>query len=525
MKRLAQGRYGLPLVAGVLFGWSYYLPVLALNVLAFVPLLYWMDRERRSSAYRRLAGGFLFGLVAHAFTIHFMYAMARFSWLAWPLYAAVVLLFAVRISLSVALAGWLRSRTGFSFGLLLPLCWMPFEWIQTFGDLRLTADHLAYSLARYPFLVQFADLLGPYGVGAILLAVNGLIYESLALRGRPTGRRAGLALALLLALVLGYDAWAWSRELPGAGTLRVGLVQPNIAQRDKLDPATAERQWEVLERLTRQAAALDPDVIVWPESSWPWPLYHWLERPDTRAIGELQAFVRELGVPLVAGVEYVQVRSVDDYDLYNAAMVIDADGAIRPEWSAKVYLVPFTESLPFRGLLEDWIGDRQGEWVWLSGGFHPGPERELLNVDGTRTGVLVCYEQLFPDLARDLRNKGAAFQLIITNDAWFGRTLFQRYQADAPRLRAIENRSEFVRVANTGISGRVDRKGRFHEATALFEPAVQVHEIELAGPPTPYDRLGDVVVWVLLAGLAAVVALARSGRFPPSSVEIGASTA
>lgn len=517
MRRLAESRYGLPLIAGLLLAWAYYLPPPVLNLLAFVPLLYWLDRERGGSTYRRLAGGFLFGLVTHLITIHFMYAMARFSWLAWLLYAAIVLLFALRISLIVALAGWLRERTGFSWGLLLPACWLPFEWIMTFGDLRMTVDHVSHSLSKYPFLVQFADLLGPYGVGAFMLAVNGLAYEALLLRGRPAGRRAAVALGLVLALVLGYDTWAWNRALPDAGRIRVGLVQPNISQKDKLDMATAPRQWEVLERLTREAAALEPDVIVWPESSWPWPLYHWLDRPDTRVMRDLQALVREIGIPLVAGVEYVQVRTVDDYDLYNAAMVIDANGTIRPEWSAKVYLVPFTESLPFRGLLEDWVGDRGGEWVWLAGGFRPGPERALLDVDGTQTGALVCYEQMFPDLARGLRNKGAAFQLVITNDAWFGRTLYQGYQADALRMRAIENRSEFVRVANTGISGRVDRRGRFHEATTLYEPAVQAHDIELAGPPTLYDRGGDVIVWLVLAGLAAFVALAlkRGGRIRP----------
>jgi apolipoprotein N-acyltransferase len=127
----------------------------------------------------------------------------------------------------------------------------------------------------------------------------------------------------------------------------------------------------------------------------------------------------------------------------------------------------------------------------------------------------VCYEQLFPDRARRLRNAGANLQLVLTNDAWYGRTPFQWYQANAVRLRAIENRSAFVRAANTGISGFVDRRGRYHERTALFEQAVAVSDVAVAGDPTLYDRLGDVVVVVAALTLAVVAGLAATSRTRP----------
>ena len=66
---------------------------------------------------------------------------------------------------------------------------------------------------------QFADVLGPYGVGAFLLVVNGLLYEAIAARARPAGRRAWVSLAIVLAAVLAYDAWAWNRPEPEDGTL------------------------------------------------------------------------------------------------------------------------------------------------------------------------------------------------------------------------------------------------------------------------------------------------------------------
>jgi apolipoprotein N-acyltransferase len=118
-------------------------------------------------------------------------------------------------------------------------------------------------------------------------------------------------------------------------------------------------------------------------------------------------------------------------------------------------------------------------------------------------GVSVCYEELYFDLQRGLRNADARIQAVITNDAWFGTTFFQTYQANTVRLRAIENRSSFVRVANSGISMFVDPLGRDAERTALEVEDVRVAELPLAGEPTLYDRIGDVPAWAALAAFVA----------------------
>jgi apolipoprotein N-acyltransferase len=249
-------------------------------------------------------------------------------------------------------------------------------------------------------------------------------------------------------------------------------------------------------------------LIIWPETARPRPLYHWLDRPRTYAMPDVQYLASELGIPFLVGVEYVRVRSREDYDLFNAAMVVDADG-VDPAWYGKVYLVAFSEALPFRGLFGPLIEGRGGQWRWVSGGFSPGVRDELLQVDGMPVGVLVCYEQMFADLTRGMRNAGARLQVVITNDAWFGRTLFQRYQADAVRLRAIESRTDFVRAANTGISGFVDRRGRFHDDTPLFEEAVRVRDVELGSQRTVYDRIGDAIMWPVLLGLFGAILIAR----------------
>jgi apolipoprotein N-acyltransferase len=508
-----RGAWRLPALSGVLYGTSFLSgPFLALSFTAFLPLLAWLHGRPRASGHARLAAGFAFGLVAYLIGLHFMYAMLSFSWLAALLYVAMSAAEALRFAVTVVLLGWLRQRTGLSWALLLPLCWLPCEWLETWGDLRMTADHLAYSVARYPFLVQFADVVGPYGVGGVLLVANGLLFETVASWRRPAGRRALAGLIALAVVVLAYDAWAWTRPLDSHGRLRVGLVQPNVPIAVKHDDRTLDEQWTTLAELSRQAAREGARLILWPESARPFPVLHRLDRPETFAMPEVQALARSLDAAFVVGVEYARMRGTDDYELFNAALAVDSGGRLLEQWGAKVYLVPFTEGVPFEGLLGPLVKGRGGEWHWLSGGFTPGPQLPLLDIAGTRVGLLVCYEQLFPELARRLRNSGAELQAVITNDAWWGRSYFQSFQANALRLRAIENRTAFVRVANTGISGFVDSRGRYHQRTKLFEQAVEVRDVELSSRRTIYDRTGDLVAWLAVAGLAATAVAARGAQ-------------
>jgi apolipoprotein N-acyltransferase len=312
-------------------------------------------------------------------------------------------------------------------------------------------------------------------------------------------------------VVAAYDAWAWNREQPASGTLRVGIVQPNVPLAIKRRGEEPSEQWRKLAALTREAARRGAQLIVWPETARPLPLYHRVAEPETFAMAEVQALARSTGVPLLVGVEYVRVTDGERHELYNAAMAVDEHGRLLDDWGAKVYLVPFTEVVPFRKLLGPLLEGRGGEWAWLSGGFDPGPRSALIDLAGARIGTLVCYEQLFPDLARELRESGAQLQVVITNDAWWRRSLFQPYLANALRLRAIENRTDYVRVANTGISGFVDAHGRYRARTKLFEEAVVVQDVRLTERRTVYSRTGDLVAWVAIAGLAGAALGSRGG--------------
>jgi apolipoprotein N-acyltransferase len=513
-ERWARHPWKLPALAGVLLACGYFtLGLVVPNLFALVPLLVWIDAnlDRPWRVWRD--AGLVFGMSLNLLILSWMRSMLVFSFLAVFAYLGLALVFAVGLSAAVIALAWMRKRTRWSFVILLPAVWLTLEWAQAHGDLRMTAQHLGQSLGTVPFLVQFADLAGPYGVGLVLLLSSALLYEAWRASSRVRRARALAAWGLLSAAVLGYDAWAWTHPPPASGTLRIAFLQPNVPLTLKMDPADDQRQDRLLAELTRKAAAMKAQVVIWPETARPRAVYFRPDHPQTYAMPEVQVLAKETGVTIVVGAEYVVVRDKDRYDAYNAAFVVHPDGRLDPIWAAKVYLVPFVETVPFEFLLGPLLAGRGGWARWLGGGFLPGPEATPLPVAGTSLGISVCYEELYFDLQRGLRNAGARVQAVITNDAWFGTTFFQTYQANTVRLRAIENRSSFVRVANTGISMFVDPLGRDAQRTELLTQEVRVSDVALTDVRTVYDRIGDVPAWAAIAMFAVAGFLGwRRGR-------------
>ncbi len=477
------------------------------GLVGFVPLLLWVDghRDRGWRDVRR--AGIAFGLGLYPAILYWFYSMLAVSWLAVFAYLGLALVFTAGATAALLVLWWTRRLGRWPFAVLLPAAWLSMEWLEAQTDLRMTAQHVAHAFAGTPFLVQFADLGGPYGVGLAVLMVNALLYAAV-FGERARRRAAGWTLAALVSAILGYDAFAWTHPPEATGTLRVGFVQPNVPLSVKMNPATDAAQWAVLARLTQEAAREGAELVVWPETARPSMFYEKPDRPETRAMPDVQSLAMRTRTDLVIGTEYTVERGPKSWDVYNAVFAVGRDGKIADAWTAKTDLVPFVEGIPFRPVLGPVLDGLHGSLRWLAGGFSPGRPGATIPVGSARVGATVCFEELFFDLQRSLRIAGANLQVVVTNHAWFRRTGFQRYAANTVRLRAIENRSSFVRAANTGISGFVDPLGRFYDATALFTEAVGVRAIPLTTVQTPYDEIGDAVAYAALLVLTAAVAAA-----------------
>jgi apolipoprotein N-acyltransferase len=132
-----------------------------------------------------------------------------------------------------------------------------------------------------------------------------------------------------------------------------------------------------------------------------------------------------------------------------------------------------------------------------------------LTVAGQRVGILICYEAIFPTLARRLVNRGAGLLVNITNDAWFGPTAAPYQHLAMTTLRAVENRVPILRAANTGISAVIRPDGEIAHATELFEPAYHVADLVWPEVATVYTRFGDVFAVICVVCSSALLLAAN----------------
>jgi len=117
--------------------------------------------------------------------------------------------------------------------------------------------------------------------------------------------------------------------------------------------------------------------------------------------------------------------------------------------------------------------------------------------------ALICFESIFPDLARADVRAGSRLLVNITNDEWFGNgAALQQHAAMAP-FRAVEHRVPLLRCANTGLTEVIDAYGVVTARLPVFTSRVLVAPLPAHGSATPYTRLGD---WP--GALAAIAALA-----------------
>ncbi len=450
-------------------------------------------------AERPFRSGFTAGLVFFATVLYWLnIVMTTFGRLH-PLLSVVAwLLLAAYLALFFGAVTWaacrLREKLGLATVVTLPVLWVALEFLRSFLLTGFPWASLGYSQQSHLVLIQSADLFGVYGLSFLLVLSNAVLAAAVASRRRP-GRgpfpTAGVCIALVLLLAnASYGLWRLSGDPDRREqTLSVALVQGNIDQTVKWDPAFQRSTIDRYRELSLEAAegaAGKVDLIIWPESATPF-----FFQEGKELAREVPALTRQTEAYLLFGSPaYMVVNRRARY--LNSAFLLSPVGEELGR-SDKVHLVPFGEYvplgrfLPFIEKLVVGIGD-----------FSPG-EVSPLPMNGKRLGVLVCYEGIFPELARDYVDEGTDLLVNITNDAWFGRSSAPYQHLAMSRFRAVENRIWLARAANTGISAIIAPSGRITAQTPIFETRSLAGEVGLGARPTLYRMTGDVFPALCLA--------------------------
>lgn len=379
---------------------------------------------------------------------------------------------------------FLRTRTRIPGAILGPALWVTGEWMRGTGDLGFPWGVLGYSQVAFLPTLQLAALVGNIGVTFWLVTINVLLAQ--AILGRP---HRVLRLGVATALVVGSLAYGTVRlrQPSNAPTVRVALVQPNVKSRDKWAVANRAGLFEAMADLSRQGVAQGAQLVLWPETAA--PCYLLKDREWRPYVEDL---ARELATPFFIGLpDYaVTMEGSEKHVTYtNSAALFGPDGELAGRMD-KIRLVPFGERVPFTGVLPfvDRIDFGEADFI-------PGVEPVVFDVEDWSFGNLICFEAIFPNLAREYTKRGADILVNITNDSWFGAGAGAIAHKNMAVMRCVETGNGMARCANSGISVGIDAWGRTSGETDLFVRTVSVVDVPLRQGETLFMRTGDWIGW------------------------------
>ena len=361
-----------------------------------------------------------------------------------PRWGALSLLGGTAIQLFWVLAAWRdgQGESGLYYWIGLSL----WQWAPLAGAVLLTwltkdrlglpvASGLAWSSAQF-----FGDSWQFFPASAALfLADTHYWLWPASIGGTP----------LLTGLIAALSAWAFTAPRPaltawiGWGLIgivlpalggtesmrRVGVIQPDVqsldARRPSLQTPLEERILSLFSRAEREGA----ELLLAPEGAWP-------TDPGSGAGSRRQAFLTALKghPPLAVG------ATVGRQSRTNSVLGLE-NGVLRRV--NKHTLVPIWE----RAL-----------WGLGTELYQPGGGRPVLNFRDLSIGVLICYEDGFPERLRQV--SGADLLLAPTNDSWLGAGAGSRTHLNAARLAAVLTGTWLVRPALSGRSAVFSRWGQ-----------------------------------------------------------------
>jgi apolipoprotein N-acyltransferase len=477
---------------------------------AITPLLIALLRARQPQTLQLRAGikllpasplqafllAYACGILWYAGTCYWIYSvMHQYGGVNTPFGIGILILFCLYLAIYHGVFGLLVSLlTGsgpFNLRALLlsPVVWVAVELART----RITGfpwGLLGTTQVDNILLARIASITGVYGLSFEIMLVNAALAAAFLVQREKRNRL--LLATVIAALVLQVGRW-----IPVSANLAdhsAVLVQANAPILESSD-WTKQYFDDTLRDLTQISLGQPhPDLVVWPES--PAPFY----ASDPLFRDAVSKVARQSNAWLLAGnigTRNAGATPEQATEVYNSASLVSPNG----QWVSrydKVHLVPFGEYVPFKQIFS-FAGGLTRE----VGDFSRGTSRAPLDAGGTKLGVFVCYESIFPDEIRQFANNGALVLVNISNDGWYGDSGAYSQHLKQSRMRAVENDRWLLLDTNTGLTAAIDPNGRIVASAPRKTRTALQAPYALSNVTTFYTRHGD---W--FAYLCAIISIA-----------------
>lgn len=400
----------------------------------------------------------------------------------------------------------------FAVWLLIPI-WLGYEFLHTIWDLSWSWLILGNVFSFNTNWVQWFEYTGTSGGTAWALFVNILIFNVikqhayLKIISRPVLK---ISASILMPILFSYLIYAFTTPLfKTQNKLNVVVVQPNIDPYNDKFVTDFQTQFSKCLSLIKNKVNKNTDYLVLPETfivgqgmnealineneaiAWfkdsllkKYPKLKIVVGADTYRFFHHADSITETARPYQEPGVY--------YDVYNTALQIDSSKNVQVYHKSK--LVPGVERMPFASLLKP-LESLAIEMGGTFGSLGTQKYRSVFtdSLNNTHVAPVICYESVYSDFVTGYMQKNANIIFIITNDGWWGKTPGHIQHLNYARLRAIENRVQIARSANTGISCFINEFGEISNATNFWEEAVIEKQLYKNNNRTFFAKNGDII--------------------------------
>ena len=395
------------------------------------------------------------------------------------------------------------NKNGF---FLLILFFLAFENLHLNWQLNWPWLNIGNVFSHNHTWVQWYEITGISGGTIWVLLANILAYrilKSLIDKDKSSIKKYAILFVVTLVMPITISKIMYATYEEKGDDVEVVVVQPNVdPYKEEFTLSAAEilrRNFNLAELLANE----NTRFVVSPESSIHENI--WLENINSYySIKNLRLFSKNnAGAAYVIGASTLgmvpegeekdfaarKFYDADEYYYsYNTALLVTENDDIQLHHKSR--LTPGVEMMP-----SWWILRPIKKYAIDLGGTVGTLKREnkvtLLEYEDYKVAPMICYESVFGAYVADFVKNGADLIFVITNDAWWGDTPGHRQHFEMSKLRAIENRRDVARSANTGISGFINQRGDVVKRTNYWEPDALSNTMKANEKLTFYTKYGD----------------------------------
>lgn len=401
----------------------------------------------------------------------------------------------------------IKKRIGEKWGYLIFVSiWIAFEFLYHGDQISWPWLTLGNAFADGVDVIQWYEYTGIFGGSLWVLSVNCLLFSLYLSRNKKKiiSLIALICIPIIVSFVI-YIPFNVKNIAPYQN--QIVIVQPNIDPYNEKFSGTYEEQLQKMLKLAAEKTDSTTEYVVLPETALIEDIWE-DELEQTSSVIAIKKFLANFPkLKIIIGASTAKAYKPGEklsetarkfynsdgyYDAYNTAFQFDNTGKIQQYHKSK--LVPGVEQMPLQFIFK-YLEQFAMEMGGTSGSLGVQSTRTVFSSADNKFkfAPVICYESVYGEYVSDYVKNGANVISVITNDGWWGNTPGHIQHLKLSRLRAIENRRNVVRSANTGISCFINSHGEIFQETKYWVPAVITGNIELNNELTFYTRFGDYI--------------------------------